>query len=122
MSKKYLYFPTRIFDDMLLAFAQLYVSKNWSFTGVDPAQLEADAIAQRQQRAELDAITLAYIQKKADFDQKQFERYKRFAQALNAARGAFRHDRVTIAELAKFKLKPTKRPTSVPSDSVATSA
>ena len=47
--------------------------------------------------------TTEHEQQHATFGSAQEARYQRFSAALNAARGAFRNDKVVTAQLAKFK-------------------
>ncbi len=114
------YYPSRNFDDTLDAFVRLVASSNWSFPGVDLAQLEADVREQREERAALAAVRAETARKEADFAQRQHARFNRFAAVLNAARGAFRQDPAVLAQLDQFKrraisrasLRPTPTPTT----------
>lgn len=110
------YFPPKTFDDDLKAFAELFKSKGWSFSGVDGEKLLADPDEQRAQRAEHDKLELQYLSYRETFVREQQERHSRFASALNAARGAFRQDPVISKELARFKrsIRRTKTPKGSP--------
>ena len=103
------YYPRKTFDDHLDAFAKLCKEKGWSFSGVDMEQLFKDAEEQRKERAEHDALELKFRSVHERFGVHQNERYMRFAAALNAARGAFRNDKETMAELNKFKRSVRRR-------------
>jgi hypothetical protein len=97
------YYPPKTFDDDLVALVDLYTSSNWSFSNVDLSVLKADSKAQRTQRQAYDAAVATFEQAHASFGSAQEARYQRFSAALNAARGAFRNDKVVTAQLAKFK-------------------
>jgi len=103
MELKKTYYPSRIFDDVLEALVLLFVTKGWSFPGIDLAQLEEDVAAQRCQRAEHDAKQREYLALHETFGLEQEARYRRFAKALNAARGVFCTDKAVMAELDMFK-------------------
>jgi len=97
------YYPTKVFDDNLVALVALFKSKSWSFSGIDLTQLTTDSVSQRTERASFDATESAYQNAKQTFGVSQEERYQRFAAALNAARGAFRGNKAIMKELDKFK-------------------
>ncbi len=103
MASRRTYFPQRTFDDDLDAFVQLAISSEWVFTGVDFEQLRQDALDQRSERANFDAVELGYNRVREEFGVAQEARYQRFATALNAARGAFRNDKATSAQLDRFR-------------------
>ena len=103
MASKKTYFPQKTFDDDLDAFAQLGSSHGWVFSGVDFDQLRQDAIDQREERAKFDAAELEYHRMREAFGMAQEARYLRFADALNAARGAFRRDKAVLAQLDRFR-------------------
>lgn len=111
MASKKTYYPKKTFDDDLAAFVALYVKKGWSFSNVDAATLQTDATAQREEREAHDALESEYNALHEDFGINQEARYQRFADALNAARGAFRRDKAVMAELDKFKrsVRKTKK-------------
>ncbi|GMV40994.1 MAG: hypothetical protein AMXMBFR64_27100 [Myxococcales bacterium] len=102
MAKK-VFFPPKTFDDDLTAFVDLYEAKKWTFSGIDKDVLLADAPEQRKQRKEHDELEIKYTNVRETFIREQEARYTRFAAALNAARGAFRGDPITLKELARFK-------------------
>jgi hypothetical protein len=102
-STKRTYYPPRTFDDDLEALVKLFDQKAWAFSGVDLVKLGADATEQRTERLEHDALEGQYFAAHEKFGLAQEERYQRFAAALNAARGAFRSDKVAMAELNRFK-------------------
>ena len=110
MASKKTYFPQKTFDDDLDAFVQLATSSQWVFTGVDFEQLQRDAVAQRTERAAFDAAELDYSRVREEFGSAQESRYLRFADALNAARGAFRRDKALLAQLERFR-RSSKRAT-----------
>ena len=97
------YYPPKTFDDDLVAFVELFGQKKWTFSGVDLGQLTQDSKDQRTERQSYDAAAAAFQQQHATFGTAQEARYQRFAAALNAARGAFRNDKVIMALLEKFK-------------------
>jgi hypothetical protein len=100
-AKKKTYYPAKTFDDALVALSQLMVKNSWAL--VDLSQLEKDAQEQREQRAKYDALRTQFLSEHEAFGVAQSQRYKRFAAALNAARGAFRDDKAAIAALLPFK-------------------
>ncbi len=102
-SIKRTYFPQKTFDDDLDAFCRLAKSAGWSFSGVDVAQLERDTADQRAERARHEAAELEYNRLHEAFGVAQEARYARFADALNAARGAFRRDKAVLAQLDRFR-------------------
>lgn len=55
------------------------------------------------ERAENDRVELEYNHARETFGLAQEARYQRFADALNAARGAFRRDKATLAQLDRFR-------------------
>jgi hypothetical protein len=61
---------------------------------------------------ELDALEAKYREAHARFALRQRERYTRFIQLLDAARGAFRSDRGMLAVLKKFSRRRSGRATS----------
>lgn len=102
------YFPQKTFDDDIDAFAQLAVSSGWTFSGVDFEQLTQDASNQRTERSEHDRVELEYNRVHEAFGLAQEARYQRFADALNAARGAFRRDKAVLAQLERFRRSVTR--------------
>ena len=103
MTKKKSYYPPKTFDDDLEALVLLFEQKGWIFSGVDVAQLKEDAKAQREERVVHDTLEGQYQAEHERFGQAQDARYQRFSAALNAARGAFRTDKVVMAEIDRFK-------------------
>ncbi|MBI2568693.1 MAG: hypothetical protein HYV63_16855 [Candidatus Schekmanbacteria bacterium] len=97
------YYPSKTFDDDLAGFVDLFKQRGWMFSGTDPATLEQDAAAQREQRAAHDALERQYLAAHQQLGVDQEARYIRFTAALNAARGAFRRDKAIMAELSQFK-------------------
>lgn len=97
------YFPSKTFDDDLVALVNLFKQKGWSFSGIDGAQLGKDATDQRTERADFDAAEQAFEAQKRTFGLNQEQRFQRFQAALDAARGAFRRDKAIMAQLDKFK-------------------
>jgi hypothetical protein len=112
MANRKAYFPQKTFDDDLDAFAQLGSAAGWVFTGVDFAQLKQDAVDQRGERAKFDATELEYNRTREAFSVTQEARYVRFAAALNAARGAFRSNKVVLAQLDRFR-RSSKRSSQI---------
>ena len=112
MGEKRTYYPARTFDDDLDSFGGLMKENGWTSFGITAEQLEQDAIAQRAQRAEHDALEAKWQAAHEAFGQAQEERYERFAAALGAARAAFRKDKSVMAALARYKrsMRPTKKP------------
>jgi hypothetical protein len=97
------YLPQKTFDDDVDAFAQLATASGWNFSGVDMAQITQDAVDQRNQRSDHDRLELEYNHAHEAFGLAQEARYQRFADALNAARGAFRRDKAVLAQLDRFR-------------------
>jgi hypothetical protein len=103
------YYPSRSFDDTLDAFVRLVASANWTFPGIDLAQLQLDVKEQRAERLALSGLRSETARKEAEFAQRQHARFNRFSAVLNAARGAFRHDAAVLAQLEQFKRRATSR-------------
>ena len=97
------YYPPKTFDDDLDKLTKLFTSKGWSFSGIDLPKLIGSVKTQRDERATHDALEIQYQSLHTSFGLAQEDRYQKFASALNAARGAFRTDKVIMAELDKFK-------------------
>ena len=97
------YHPSKTFDDDLDAFAQLAKTENWSFSGINAAAIEQDAIDQRNERAAHDAAEGQFDKLHQTFGLAQQARHERFSAALNAVRGAFRNDKAVIAQLERFR-------------------
>lgn len=102
------YYPPKTFDDDLEGLIDLYVAKGWSFSGVDLEALKADKETQRSERRDHDALESQYLSEHERYGLAQEARFHRFAAALNAARGAFRDDKATMAELDRFKRSATR--------------
>jgi hypothetical protein len=109
VARKKTYYPAKTFDDDLDGLAKLYKAKGWSFSNVDGKQLAQDAISQRGERAEYDALTSKYLHLRETFGQNQEARYNLFASALATARGAFRNDKAVMKELDRFKRSVTRK-------------
>ena len=103
------FYPPKTFDDDLVALVDLYSSSKWSFTNVNLKQLTQDSKDQRSERQAFDALQAQFDKVHAQFGTSQEARYQRFAAALNAARGAFRNDKVVTTQLAKFKRSATRQ-------------
>ena len=114
MAQKKTYYPAKTFDDDLDGFAKLFKSKGWSFSNIDGQQLVTDAVTQREERAEHDALESKYFHVHETFGIAQEARYQHFSAALNAARGAFRNDKAIMAELDRYKRSATRRTTKEP--------
>src|SRR5260370_37318143 len=84
-----LYHPPKTFDDDLVGLVTLYKKSKWSFTNVDPKQLETDSGEQRSERTTHDELEAEFAEHHHTFGQRTEQRYQRFASALGAARGAF---------------------------------
>ncbi|MFT3773402.1 MAG: hypothetical protein QM820_49110 [Minicystis sp.] len=102
------YYPPKTFDDDLASLVDLYATEGWTFSNVDLAQLKTDTQEQRTERLAHDAIEAQYEKVHSKFGQAQEARHKRFAAALNAARGAFRNDKTVLAQLDRFKRSVTR--------------
>ncbi len=105
---KHTYYPSKTFDDDLDAFAQLAKAENWNFPGVDVATIAEDSIAQRSERAQHDAAESQFDKLHETFGLAQQARHERFSAALNAARGAFRHNKAVTAQLERFRRSTTR--------------
>ncbi len=108
MQLEYFAKQPRGFANQPRGFAKLFVDKGWSFSNVDGEKLKEDAQSQRTERVEHDQLEGKYFAEQERFGIAQEGRYQRFADALNAARGAFRSDKVVLAELERFKRSVTK--------------
>jgi len=97
------YHPSKTFDDDLDAFAQLAMTENWSFSGIETATIAQDAIDQRNERTAHDAAEGLFDKLHETFGLAQQARHERFSAALNAARGAFRNNKAVIAQLERFR-------------------
>ena len=102
------YYPTKTFDDDIDAFSKLYKEKGWTFSNIDPTQLDKDAAEQRTERAAHDALESKYTHAHETFGVAQEQRHVRFSAALKAARGAFANDKGVMAELDRFKRSVTR--------------
>ena len=69
----------------------------------DTKALLKDAAEQRAERKAFDDATIAFEGLKQRFGENQHERFTRYSEALGAARGAFKNDKVEMAELKRFK-------------------
>jgi len=103
MTIKKTYYPAKTFDDDIDAFSKLYKEKGWTFSNVDPVQLDKDAAEQRTERAAHAALESKYNHAHETFGVAQEQRHVRFSAALKAARGAFATDKGVMAELDRFK-------------------
>lgn len=103
MAPRKTYYPSKTFDDDFAAFVEMAVSNNWAFPGISAADLKAEVKAQRADRAKHDALELQYLKEHERFGVAQAERHALFSSALNAARGVFRNNKETLAQLARFK-------------------
>ncbi len=117
-ANKKTYYPPKTFDDDVEGFVKLLLDKGWSFSGVDNEKLKEDSQNQRTERVEHDQLEGKYLAEHERFGIAQEERYNRFADALNAARGAFRSDKVVLAELDRFK-RSASRPKKSKNDKTA---
>jgi hypothetical protein len=97
------YYPSKTFDDDLDALAQLAKTENWTFSGIDTAQIVQDALDQRNERAQHDAAEGQFDKLHETFGLAQEARHERFAAVLNAARGAFRSNKAVVAQLDRFR-------------------
>ncbi|MFZ5467985.1 MAG: hypothetical protein ACOZIN_00995 [Myxococcota bacterium] len=100
-NKRKTYYPLKSFDDALTALVELFRKNNWGL--VDLARLATDAVEQRKERAFHVAAQAEFAKVHEAFGRAQHERFKRFAAALNAARGAFRNNPEVLAQLDVFK-------------------
>ena len=107
------YFPSRTFDDDLAALVDLYDTNEWAFSGVDQDQLREDARLQREERLAHDAAEAMWRKINSEFGMNTEARYQRYSAALEAPRGAFKHDRSVIAQLDTFRRPRTYRPSRV---------
>jgi hypothetical protein len=97
------YFPAKTFDDDLDALVKLAADSGWAFSGVDQEQLQKDVVEQRAERSSFEATELEYNRVREQFGLAQEARHQRFADLLNAARGAYRRDKVVMAQLTRFR-------------------
>jgi len=103
------YYPSRSFDDDLVALVELYKTNGWAFSGVDLGQLEKDSSAQREERKAHDATEAEWLREQKEFGMATEARHQRFSAALGAARGAFRNDQGITAQLEKFRRSGARR-------------
>jgi hypothetical protein len=103
------YFPSKSFDDDLVALVDLYEKNGWSFSGVDLDQLRNDSRLQRDERLAYDAAEAVWLKVKREFGVRTESRYLRYASALDTPRGAFRHNKGVTAQLDKFRRPRAKR-------------
>jgi ribosomal protein L18 len=102
------YHPAKTFDDDLDGFAELVKSENWSFSGIDAAQIGQDAADQRKERLQHDAAEAQFDKLHETFGLAQEARHDRFSAALNAARGAFRSNKAVLAQIERFRRSTRK--------------
>ena len=107
------YFPSKSFDDDLVALVDLYEKGRWVFSGVDLDQLRSDARLQREERLAHDAAEAAWLKQKREFEVSTEARYQRYSAALDAPRGAFKHDKGVTAQLEKFRRRGGRKATRV---------
>ena len=107
------YFPSKSFDDDLVALVDLYEKGRWVFSGVDLDQLRTDARLQREERLAHDAAEAAWLKLKREFEVSTESRYQRYSAALDAPRGAFKHDKGVTAQLEKFRRARGRKQTRV---------
>lgn len=112
-SKSRTYFPSKSFDDDLVALLDLIEKNGWSFSGVDLEQLRKDARLQRDERLAHDAAEAEWLKIRKEFLVNTEARYQRYSAALDAARGAFKHDKGVMAQLEKFRRTRTRRVSKV---------
>jgi hypothetical protein len=104
-----IYSPPRTFGidyDRLVKFAR---EKSFVFSSVDLARCEQDVVDLHAERAAHDAAEATYRELHTKFALAQRDRYIRFSQLLEAARGAFRSDPAMLAVLKSFTRKFTPR-------------
>jgi hypothetical protein len=109
MKGKAIYSPPRTFAIDYAALVKLAREKNFVFSSVDLARCEQDVVEQNADRAEHDTAETKYREIHAKFALGQRERYVRYSQLLEAARGAFRSDPAMLAVLKKLSRKLTHR-------------
>ena len=112
-SKRRTYFPSKSFDDDLVALVDLFMKSRWVFSGVDLAQLREDAHLQRAERLAHDAAEAAWLKARKEFGVQTEARHQRYSAALATVRGAYRHDPGVTAQLAKFRRPRTRRSSKV---------
>jgi hypothetical protein len=103
------YNPQKTFSTDLEGTVNFLVAKNFTCSVVDIEQLKQDVIKQHASKAAFEALKAAYLEARERFLEEQSERHMRYTQLLNAARGAFRHDKATLAALANFQRKGNRR-------------
>lgn len=105
-----IYSPPRTFDIDYAGLVKLARERNFIFSSVDLTRCEKDIAEQTAERAEHDAAEAKYREVHTKFALGQRERFVRFSQLLEAARGAFRSDPAMLAVLKKFNRRFTYRP------------
>ncbi len=102
MPVKKTYYPSKTFDDDFGAFVQMCITNKWQFPGISLKSLQSAVKAQRAERSSHDALELLYFQEHENFGVAQAQRHALFGAALHAARGLFRNDIATLAQLSRF--------------------
>lgn len=103
---------TGALDDDLAALVKLLKDQGRAFSGVDAAQLDADAQQQRDERTALDAAWGQFEALSMKFAKDTDARTKRWKSALDAARGAFKNDAEKRKLLLPFKRSVTPEGTA----------
>ena len=93
------FYPSKEFDDKFAALATLFATEGWELPGFTAEMLADDAAAQRIERDAHDAARRDFLAKHEEFGLAQLARYQRFMAVLEALRGIFRDDKVTLAKL-----------------------
>ena len=111
MPSKKVFHPQKQFEEHYAALAQLLSSRNFAASDIDFARCQKDIEEQGAERLALDALEGQYRQSHARFSVAQRERYERYSQLLNAARGIYRSDPGMLAALDKFRRRLERRST-----------
>lgn len=109
MSTKPTFAPQRSFADHYEGLVKMLMEKAFLFSHININQCLQDTIAQREERANHDALEAKYREAHARFAVNQRERFGRYIRLLDAARAAFRDDKAMLAALRNFARRPPRR-------------
>lgn len=109
MASNRIFYPQKTFCIDYEALVRVAVEKEFRFTAVDLAQCQQDIEEQRREQEEHDALEAKFREAHARFLLRQRDRYGRYIQLLDAARGTFRADLAMLAVLKRFNRKPRRR-------------
>jgi hypothetical protein len=106
---KKVYNPQKTFSVDFEGLVNLLVEKDFTCSAVDIEECKKQVLKQRTSKAAFEALKASYVEAHARFLEEQSEHHMLYTRLLNAARGAFRHDKAMLAALANFQRKVTRR-------------